>query len=272
MPAVRFAAALVAVALLIGAAGGWLDRGLNDALRPLSPEETRAALHRVQVRAGAAYLAARGLGRVVAVASSATVNAGVGVGGSLDIGRVLDPIDKLLETFADVMMISVICVTAQIVLVDMLDAYALTLVLPVGLAVLAVAALLGAAPLSRLRRFGTALVVGALLAKLALPISVVTTEALSERFLQHRADQSAQVVQATQADVETARSWYDPRRLSDQIGATSPSDFVQRIDTAVDAILTWMTVFILETMLMPVAIALGVVFLVRAAVRRVAPI
>jgi hypothetical protein len=115
------------------------------------------------------------------------------------------------------------------------------------------------------------------LTKFALPIAVATTEALSARFLQHRADDAANVVNATRNDVvaaetaagENTRAWYDPRRLTDQLGTLSPNDFMVRIDRAVDAILTWMTAFILETIVMPLGIGMAVIFFARAAVRRV---
>jgi hypothetical protein len=268
---------LALLGLLVLSACGLLDRGLDRVIGPLSPQQTRAALHGVQIRAAEAYVTARALGRVVAVASSATVNAGVAVGGSIDVGRVLQPIDKLLETFSDVMMASLVAVTAQLILLDMFDAYALSWLLPAGLAVLALAVALGSAPHGRLRHVASMLILAALLAKYALPVAVGGTEALSARFLQQRTREAAALVQATRSDVEAAeagaggaaRAWYDPRRLTDPLGAVSPEAFVTRIDRAVDAILTWMTAFILETIAMPLAIGLATVLFARAALRRV---
>jgi hypothetical protein len=268
---------LAILVLAAAAASGALDRGLDRVDGPLAPDATRAALHRVQLRAAEAYVTARALGRVVAVASSATVNAGVAVGGSLDVGRVLDPIDKLLDSFSDVMMASLVAVTAQLILLDMFDATALSWLLPAGLVVLAVAVAGRLGPHGRARRVASVLILAAVLGKVALPVAVSVTEALSARFLQHRAEMAAGVVDATRAEVaaaeaaagEPSRAWYDPRRLTDQLGALSPNDFAARADRAVDAILTWMTVFILETMVMPLGIGGAVVILARAAARRV---
>ena len=272
---IRAALVLAVLLLILAGVSGRLDRGVDQVAPALSADETRAALHRIQVRAAAAYVTVRALGRVVAVASSATVNAGVAVGGSLDIGRVLAPIDQLLETFADVMMASLVAVTAQLVLLDMLDAYALSWLLPAGLAVFAVAVGISGAWHRRIRRLASMLMMAAVLAKYALPVAVVTTEQLSARFLQHRAEQASGIVEATRTEIaaaeaasEAGRAWYDPRRLTDQLGSLSPNDFVLRIDRAVDAILTWMSAFILETMVMPLAIGLGVIWFARAAVRR----
>jgi hypothetical protein len=273
----RRVAAVLALLCLAGlSAAGVLDRGLDAAVRPLAPAQVRASLHRVQIRAAAAYVTARALGRVVAVASSATVNAGVAVGGSLDIGRVLDPIDKLLETFSDVMMASLVAVTTQLVLSDICDAYALPWLLPIGLALLALALAARRPAQGPLRRAAGALILAAMLAKLALPVAVTTTEALSTQFLAQRAAAAAQVVQATQTEVAAAeaaaggdaRAWYDPRRLTDRLGSLAPGDFAARIDGAVDAILTWMTLFLLETIAMPLGIGLAVVAFGRAIARR----
>jgi hypothetical protein len=204
------------------------------------------------------------------------VNAGVAVGGSLDIGRVLEPIDNLLDAFSDVRMASLVAVTAQLILIDIFDSYALRWVLPAGLGLLALALAAGWSSRGPVRRVAAVLIVAAVLGKWALPVAVTGTQALSARFLAARTAEAASVVETTRADVAAAeagtaaapRPWYDPRRLTDPLGAVSPEAFVGRIDRAVDAILTWMTVFLLETMAMPLAIGAAMVVVAREAVRR----
>ena len=57
--------------------------------------------------------------------------------------------------------------------------------------------------------------------------------------------------------------------LPDATGsAFHPSELVGKIDRAVQGILTWMTVFILETIVMPVGLALLAVFVGRAIMLR----
>ncbi len=277
--------------LMIVAVSGLLDTAVNAFVTPLSPEQTREALHRAQVGAGIAYVSVRALGRVVAVASSTTVNANVGAlvngGASLEVGNVMQPFEQLLDVFGDVLMVSLISVTIQLVLVDVLDAFALQWVLPVGLGLLAIALVIGAAPGGRLRRLSHALVAGAVLAKLLLPVGVQGTESLSERFLQDRAAKAAVVLTETRSDLaaalpsfeeEPGRSWYNPRRVTDRMAALAPerlSDSLNRItesvERAVEASLTWMAVFVLQTIIFPLAIAGLALWLFRITIRRRLP-
>lgn len=273
--------------LLLAGATGLLDRMVDSVVTPMSPTEARAELHRIQVEAGLAYVSVRALGRLVAVASSTTVNANVGAvvngGASLEVGNVMQPFEQLLDGFGDVLMVSLISVTIQLVLVDVLDAFALQWVLPVGLGVLAIAMLVGAPRGGRLRRLSHALVAGAVLAKLLLPVGVQGTESLSDRFLRDRATQSATVLNQTRVDLvaalpsfeeEPGRSWYNPARVTDRVSALAPDrlaaslgKITDSVERAVEASLTWMAVFVLETVLFPLTIAFLSIRLFRIAVR-----
>jgi hypothetical protein len=254
----RLLALVAALMLLDAAATGRLDRWTDAALPPLSQGAAVAALEAVQVRAAAAYAVARALGGVIAVAASATAQGGVGVAGvSLDVGRVLQPATQLVDAFSDVMMLSLVSVTTQIILVDILHAYALSGLLPIGLALLAVAAVLPAPPAGAWRRLALLFLFIALAARFALPLAVAGTGSLSDRFLrQHEA--------AAEQSVALARG-----SLPEAAGAAfHPSELVARIDQAVQGILTWMTVFILETIIMPVGLALLAIAVGRAIMLR----
>ena len=261
--------------LLIAGVSGALDRAVNAVVTPLSPAKARAELHRIQLDAGLAYVSVRALGRLVAVASSTTVNANVGAlvngGASLEVGNVMQPFEQLLDGFGDVLMVSLISVTIQLVLVDVLDAFALQWVLPVGLGVLLIAMLIQAPVGGRMRRIAHALVAGAVLAKLLLPVGVQGTESLSDRFLRDRAARSETVLNQTKVDLvaalpsfeeEPGRSWYNPQRVTDRVSALAPdrlaaslSKITDSVERAVEASLTWMAVFVLETVLFPLTIA-----------------
>jgi hypothetical protein len=250
---------LVAALLLLAAAvTGRLDRWSDAALPPLSQASAVAALQRVQVRAAAAYAVARALGGLIAVASSTTAQGGVGVAGvSVDIGRVLQPATQLVDAFSDVMMLSLVSLTAQIILIEILNAYALPDLLPVGLALLAVAAMLPTPPAGAWRRLALLFLFLALAARFALPLAVLATGALSDRFLRQHEQAAEQSVQLARGDMPEAAG-----------SAFHPSELVGRIDQAVQGILTWMTVFILETIVMPVGLALLAMFVARAIMLR----
>jgi hypothetical protein len=252
----RWLAVLFALLLLAAAVTGRLDRWSDAAVPALSQDRAVATLEGVQVRAAAAYAIARALGGVIAVAASTTAEGGVGVAGlSVDIGRVLQPAMQLVDAFSDVMMVSLVSLTAQIILIEIMNAYALSVVLPLGL--LAVSLALRGPPTGAWRRLARLFLLVALAARFALPLSVSGTAALSDRFLrQHE--------QSAEQSVELARG-----ELPQATGSVfHPSELVGKIDRAVQGILTWMTVFILETIVMPVGLALMVVVVGRAIVVR----
>ncbi len=256
--AARVAGAALAVLLLAAAWTGRLDRWTDAALPPMTQTAAVDALERVQLRAAAAYAVARGLSGVIAVAASTTAEGGVGVAGvSVDIGRVLEPATQLVDAFSDVMMLSLVAVTAQIILVEILDAYALSAVLPVGLALLAAGLLLPGVLRPGWRRLALLFVFLALAARFALPLAVSGTEMLSDRFLRQHEQAAAQSVELARSNLPQAAG-----------SAFHPSELVARIDAAVQGILTWMTVFILETIVMPVGLALLAVWIGRAILLR----
>jgi len=62
------------------------------------------------VQAGSAYAVARGINATVSMLQTSTVSGdfgfGVGVGGSITIGEILDPLNDLIERFSDVMTVA----------------------------------------------------------------------------------------------------------------------------------------------------------------------
>jgi hypothetical protein len=250
---------LVLALLLLGAAvTGRLDRFTDAGAPALSRDAAVATLERVQLRAVAAYAVARALGGVIAVAASTTAEGGIGIAGmSIDIGRALQPAMQLVDVFSDVMIVSLVSLTAQIILIEMMNAYALSAVLPVGLGLLAVAAVLPAGLGRAWRRLAALFVFLALAARFALPLALSASSALSERFLrahEQAAEQSVALVRGS---------------LPDAAGSLAhPAEIVSRIDQAVQGILTWMTVFLMEAVVLPVGLALCAVLIGRAIVVR----
>jgi hypothetical protein len=256
--AARLLGIVLAILLLVAAATGRLDAWSDTAMPPLSQDASVAALQRVQIRAAAAYAVARALGGVIAVAASTTAQGGVGVAGiSIDIGRALQPAMQLVDAFSDVMIVSLVSLTAQIILIDILNAYALSIVLPIGLALLAIALAVRRPFAGPWRRLALLFLFIALAARFALPLAVSGTGALSDRFLRQHEQAAQQSVELARGDLPDATS-----------SAFHPTELVGKIDRAVQGIVTWMTVFILETIVMPVGLALLALFIGRAIMLR----
>jgi len=58
------------------------------------------------VQAGTAYAVARGINATVSMLQTSTVSFSAGVGGSITIGEILDPVNDLIERFSEVMTVS----------------------------------------------------------------------------------------------------------------------------------------------------------------------
>ncbi len=86
---------------------------------------------------------------------------------------------------------------------------------------------------------------------------MTATGALSDRFLRQHEQAAEQSVQLAHGDLPDAAG-----------SAFHPSELVGRIDRAVQGILTWMTVFILEAIVMPIGLAFLAIFAGRAMVFR----
>ena len=141
---------------------------------------------------------------------------------SVDIGRALQPAMQLIDAFSDVMIISLVSLTAQIILNEILNAYALSAVLPIGLLLLAAAIVLPAPSAGAWRRLALLFLFIALAARFALPLAVFTTGVLSDRFLrqhEHAAEQSVELVRSDLPDVAGS--------------VFHPSEIVAKIDQAV---------------------------------------
>jgi predicted nucleic acid-binding Zn-ribbon protein len=68
------------------------------------------------IKAGSAYAVARGTNAVVSMLETTTVNVSLGVGGSISIGEVLDPINDLIERFSQVMTVALSSLVMQKIL------------------------------------------------------------------------------------------------------------------------------------------------------------
>jgi len=86
-------ATLAILCLIIFSWAGTLDR--------YSDEYTSDAI----VKAGSVYAVTRGINAVVSMLQSTTIDVGIGVGGAITVGEILDPVNDLIERFSQVMTV-----------------------------------------------------------------------------------------------------------------------------------------------------------------------
>lgn len=250
---------ILAVALLAGllSAEGSLD------------QDAQAATDRVFRQALLTYAAARSLDAAVSLAEGtelALEPGGVGV--TVSAGEVLEPLDDLVEQFSTLMLVSATSLGLQSLLLRA-SAWG-----PVTLALLLfLLARVGTAffpervhpTVQRIVSTGTFLL---LLARFALPVYALGTTLLFERFLQPGQVEAVQVLEATGDDVRALDQLDEEEPRPGVIGRVSGwfSDAMDRLDVsqrmeafrervsrAVEHVMHLLVVFVLQTVLLPLA-------------------
>ncbi|MEJ2514606.1 MAG: hypothetical protein P8080_04230 [Gammaproteobacteria bacterium] len=145
-------------------------------------DRAEASLAAGTARAFVTFATARGLNAAISVAQGTELSGGVGVTATFSVGEVLDPLNDLVEQFADLMLAATVSFGVQQVLLSMGQHESLKLVLTL---------LLGAWALWYARGAGTPrwlgnLVILALLARFAVPLSVLGSDQVFTHFLEDR--------------------------------------------------------------------------------------
>ncbi len=247
----RWWVALALVLALVGglSVGGVIDQGLrlvDDPLLTLSEARVDDAL----IQGFAVYAGARAINAVVSVLQTGEINAGLGVGGSLAIGEILDPLNDLIERFSVVLMICLMSLGIQKMALLTGADVALPFLVGPGLLVLALA--LGLRPASGMRRrllgAGRWLVLVGLMARLGLPLALLAGDAIAQRLV-------TPLVSTSTSQIE---------RLSDtatDFENTGVTDFAERVeqlqDTArqvIAAVVDVMYAFLFQVILLPLVL------------------
>lgn len=211
-------------------------------------------------RAFVTFAAARGLNAAISVAQGTELTFGVGASATFSVGEVLDPINDLVEQFANLMLLATVSFGIQEVLLAIGQHY--TLKIAVTVLVLACGALYWFGR----QRAGwlNSLLILALMLRFAIPVATVGTEALFHAFLEARYQASGQVIDSATATVNDMtpiagdaaakdRSWWE--------GAKDQLDFSRKIaglkakaEQAAEHMVRLIVVFLLETLIIPLAL------------------
>lgn len=245
---------------------------LAAALLPSIQAEGAERIDAMFGRALATFAAARALNGAISVVQGTEVAlqpAGIGV--TLTVGEILDPLNDLVERFSWVMLAATAALGTQSVLLEATAATPLTALLVAA----ALATILRTWWPTLARLDGRALVPRALLVllfvRLALPCSALAAHAFSEAWLEPRRAAAVTALERTRAELDaasvTARSsapeenagMIDELRrfLGEQSARLDPSarltELVERLDTAAGRVIDLIVVFLLETIVVPLA-------------------
>lgn len=237
--------------------GGTLDRGAQE------------ATDRVFRQALLTYAAARSLDAAVSLAEGtelALEPGGIGV--TVSAGEILEPLDDLVEQFSSLMLISTTSLGIQSLLLRASAWGWLTALLILALLARVVAAFAPerVPPTARSVLARTAALL--LIARFAVPAYALGTTVVFERFLQPGQEEAVEALEETSTDVremeELDADEIEPGlagRVSRWFsGAMQRLDVAQRVEElqerigeAVDHLVHLMVVFVLQTLVLPVA-------------------
>ena len=239
---------------------------------PFARIDRRAEAYVEKTMARAAYTFAmvRGLNGMISVIQGTEVAVSpAGIGLTLSVGEILDPINDLAERFSWVMLVSTTSLGIQRILMEMSDWLGLQVLLTVGMLLLAVSVwkrFWGAVDLHTL---GAHLVMLAIVVRLLIPAVALASETIYDRFLNVQYEEASQTlthindelkqVDPTATD-ETASSttgtltevrrwlsetqkWFDLRQKIDHLSA--------KLEHFTKDTVRLMVVFILQTILIP---------------------
>lgn len=244
---------------------------LAAALLPSLQEHGAVRIDAMFGRALATFAAARALNGAISVVQGTEVAlqpAGVGV--TLTVGELLDPLNDLVERFSWVMLAATAALGTQSVLLEATGATSL-------LALLVAAALANVlrtwwSPLAALDTRGLLprLLLVLLFVRLALPLAALAADAFSTAWLEPRRAQAITALDATRAELDAAGSATTEattaeedlgvvesarRFFVDKSARLDPSarlrELVDRLDAAAGRVIDLIVVFLLETIVVP---------------------
>ena len=258
--------------LVVAILAGSSTLGVLLTKTPLVRLDRRAESYVEKTMARAAYTFAmvRGLNGMISVIQGTEVAVSpAGIGLTLSVGEILDPINDLAERFSWVMLVSTTSLGIQRILMEMSDWLGLQVVLSAGMLLLAVSVwkrFWGAVDLHAL---GARLVLLAIVVRLLIPAVALTSETIYDRFLNVQYEEATQTLthindELKQVDPtainETAPSttgklagvrrwltetqkWFDLRQKIDHLSA--------KLEHFTKDTVRLMVVFILQTILIP---------------------
>ena len=269
-PAQRIAASLALAALLLCLHWPTLRALTVDS--PLLTRADAAAAERLEeslTRALTIFAAARGLNAVISLFQGTELDLSpAGLGVTVAVGEVLDPVNDLVERFSWVMLAASASLGAQRLMVGLGPWLGLGIIL--SLAALSLLAGLWApgALGARLRRAGWLLAAAAVVVRFFVPLSVAASEAVFERFLSPAYAASAGQIEDLRREFEgQARELGSGEEAGEEKGllglladAASPARLKSIIGRLKDSVTRFtrsvvdlIVVFSLETILMPLA-------------------
>ena len=214
-------------------------------------------------RAVATYATARILNGVISVVQGTEISAApAGVGMTFTPGQLLDPLNDLVEQFSHVMLIAMVAFGVEKVLLTVGASWMISLTLSLVAATWGTLYLLG---LDWPRWLGRLLLV-LLITRFAMPVALIGTDMVFQRFMAADYQESQAVLLAVQGEASqlgtSSQGSADKQGLWDRLKSTTVDAFSEarsRLESlkmsaekAVERIIKLMVIFVLETIVFPI--------------------
>ena len=219
------------------------------------------------------FAIARALNGVISVAQGTEVAVEPGgVGVNFTVGQILDPINDLVEQFSSVMLVAASSLGLQKILLGMTAWWGTTALFVLAAVWLAVATWWPGGASAATRSLAVRVFAAAAFLRFALPVLIVGTHVVFSAFLESEHDAAAAVLEATSTEIEELNrdetasaetpadaSFFD--RLGEMFDTSMQQlDVSGRIErlketasTASEQIVTLIVIFVLQTILLPLA-------------------
>ena len=190
---------------------------------PLVRLDQRAASYVEKTMARAAYTFAmvRGLNGMISVIQGTEVAVSpAGIGLTLTVGEILDPINDLAERFSWVMLVSTTSLGIQRILMEMSDWLGLQVLLTAGMLLLAVSAWRRFWGSVDLQSLGVRLVMLAIVVRLLIPAVALASETIYDRFLNVQYEEATQTLMHINDELKQV----DPTTANDERHRPRPAN------------------------------------------------
>jgi len=223
-------------------------------------------------RALVAFALARTANAIISVIQGSELDvAPAGIGMTIAVGQVLDPLNDMIERFSWIMLLSLVSLGTQKVLLEMIPWFSLKLLLAPALVLLLAGLWWPFGDVRRLSRWGGRLLMLAVLLRFCLPLTAWMNDQLYARFLDTRYvaamgefEQGNALLQTMNPvpDVTAAlgdtsfidRFRANAQRLSDAANLQRQLDVLKtRFNRMIEQLLTMIVVFLLNSVLLPIA-------------------
>lgn len=218
----RVILAVVVLAIGLTAWFGVLDRVLSPITAPLD-ERAETYLETTLARAAVTFATVRGLNAIVSVIQDtelALSPAGVGV--TVAVGEVVDPLNDLLERFSWIMLASSVSLGIQRVLMEV-GGWLGSKILAAAMAFVLAGLILGTEQGRGLKAIGMKVFLAALVIRFGLPVAAVGGEKVHDLFLKNTYESSYQDLEKTKDQLETQA------QIAPQLPESEDANLMQRL-------------------------------------------